>query len=64
MILTTLPYMGDTTIIYAWQQGKDSKMDKNFIWNLDGEYWDSMLESLFDNGMFPEHDTIYFICMG
>ncbi len=38
-------------------------MDKNFIWNLNGEYWDSMLESLFDAGLYPEFDTINLICM-
>ncbi len=38
-------------------------MYDNFIFELNGNYWDCMLEVVFDAGMIPEFDTVSLICM-
>ena len=38
-------------------------MCDNFIFELNGNYWDSMLESIWDSGLMAEFDTVNFICM-
>lgn len=38
-------------------------MGDNFIFELNGFWWDNMLESVWDAGLDIEFDAVYFICM-
>jgi len=37
-------------------------MDKSFIYYLNGNYWDNMIESIWESGLELDQDTIKMIC--
>jgi len=39
-----------------------NKMDAGFIYYLNGEYWDNMMESIWESSLNLDADTIRMIC--